>query len=299
MLAERLPGLLPDLSRRRGARGHLHPLAARPAGGRRAAGHATAVLRAAPHRHRAVTGGRRERHRRAGSDHAWPIAGFCSSTRLRSFPARALDALRQPLESGTVTISRARGVTTYPARFLLRPRRQPVPLLAKGGGHRVASTASARPRRSGRTSVGCRDRCSTGSMFGPGCSRSAAPCCTAGRTGEPTAAIRARVEDARARSAARLQGTAVDGPTPRCRVRTCAGTGRSRSMRWRSSTEISTVTPCPREGSTGCMKVAWTVADLAGHDRPDSDDVAAARALRFGARPAGSLQDIPMPARIA
>ena len=30
------------------------------------------------------------------------------------------------------------------------------------------------------------------------------------------------------------------------------------------------------------MKVAWTIADLAGHDVPDLADVDAARALRYG-----------------
>jgi magnesium chelatase family protein len=30
------------------------------------------------------------------------------------------------------------------------------------------------------------------------------------------------------------------------------------------------------------MRVAWTVADLAGHDKPNTDDVAAASYLRTG-----------------
>ena len=47
------------------------------------------------------------------------------------------------------------------------------------------------------------------------------------------------------------------------------------------------------------LKVAWTVADLAGHDRPDIDDVAAARALRFGAHPYERALEAPVPARIA
>src|SRR5699024_7648977 len=35
------------------------------------------------------------------------------------FPARVLEALREPLEAGDITIHRARGVTRYPARFQL------------------------------------------------------------------------------------------------------------------------------------------------------------------------------------
>ncbi|GAA3098981.1 YifB family Mg chelatase-like AAA ATPase [Streptosporangium carneum] len=35
------------------------------------------------------------------------------------YPATVLDSLRQPLESGTVTVSRAMGAVTFPARFML------------------------------------------------------------------------------------------------------------------------------------------------------------------------------------
>jgi predicted ATPase with chaperone activity len=47
------------------------------------------------------------------------------------------------------------------------------------------------------------------------------------------------------------------------------------------------------------LKVAWTIADLAGHDRPDASDVTAARALRFGAQPLSSADEVRVPARTA
>jgi len=43
------------------------------------------------------------------------------------FPAKTLDCLRQPLEDGVVTISRAAGSATFPARFILIAAMNPCP----------------------------------------------------------------------------------------------------------------------------------------------------------------------------
>jgi len=43
------------------------------------------------------------------------------------FPRRTIDALRQPLEDGIVTVSRASGSITYPARFILIAAMNPCP----------------------------------------------------------------------------------------------------------------------------------------------------------------------------
>src|SRR3989344_4043835 len=44
---------------------------------------------------------------------------------LPEFPRHVLEALRQPIEDGIVTVSRAEGSTTYPARFLLLAAQNP------------------------------------------------------------------------------------------------------------------------------------------------------------------------------
>jgi magnesium chelatase family protein len=46
---------------------------------------------------------------------------------LPEFPRHVLEALRQPIEDGIVTVSRAEGSTTYPARFLLLAAQNPCP----------------------------------------------------------------------------------------------------------------------------------------------------------------------------
>lgn len=54
---------------------------------------------------------------------------------MAEFPKRTLDMLRQPMETGVVTISRAASTVTYPAQFLLIGAMNPCPCGYLGSKH--------------------------------------------------------------------------------------------------------------------------------------------------------------------
>ena len=80
---------------------------------------------------------------------------------LPEFNAGALDALRQPLETGEAVIARANHRIAYPCRFQLVAAMNPASAAAVGLGRR-ASAAPVAPRTIRR---GCRGRCWTGWIF--------------------------------------------------------------------------------------------------------------------------------------
>jgi magnesium chelatase family protein len=120
------------------------------------------------------------------------------------FAQAALEALREPLESGAVTISRARGSATFPARFLLVAAMNPCPCGYHGDAKRPCTCAEATVTRYQRR------------VSGPLLDRfdlfvevqrveynelAAAP------SGESSETVRARVAEARALQLRRLVGT--------------------------------------------------------------------------------------------
>ena len=74
------------------------------------------------------------------------------------FPTVVLDALRQPLEDGQVRVSRARGSTVFPARFILVGAMNPCPCGEGGPPGRCRCTAAARDRYARRLSAPLLDR---------------------------------------------------------------------------------------------------------------------------------------------
>ncbi|MBB1252346.1 YifB family Mg chelatase-like AAA ATPase [Streptomyces sp. OF3] len=193
--------------------------------------------------------------------------------------ARVLDALRQPLESGQVIVARANGMLRLPARLLLVLAANPCPCGRHGttAGECECRPASVRRYRA-RLSGPLLDRVDLRVSVEP-VSRS--ELLAGARAAESTEAVAARVASARERAAARLTGTPwrTNSEVPGHELRT----------RWPLPAGALTDAEDDMErgfltarGLDRVLRVAWTLADLAGRDRPERRDVAAALELRTG-----------------
>ncbi len=139
MLARRLPGLLPPLSTEEALEvTAIHSVAGLLSASR-------GLSRARPFRapHHTVSemglvgGGEGPRPGEVSLAHQ----GVLFLDELAEFRRGSLEALRQPMEDGTVTISRAHGKTAFPARFLLVCAMNPCPCGWMGdGSNRCACT---------------------------------------------------------------------------------------------------------------------------------------------------------------
>ncbi len=269
MLAARLPGLLPDLSPREALEvSTVHSLAGLLAGGRllcrppfREPHHgATAVS--------LVGGGGRVRPGEISLAHR----GVLFLDELPEFPRAALEALRGPLETGRVTVARAGGHATFPARFLLAAAMNP----CRCGHLGDAGRECGRAPRCGeeylsRLSGPLLDRMDVSVQVQPvsPAALSRAP------AGEATAAVAARVAAARARQRARH---GPDGPGSNAEVPqdAIALDGDARTL---AETAAERLRLSPR-GFTRVLRVARTVADLDGAETVRRADVAEALSFR-------------------
>lgn len=195
------------------------------------------------------------------------------------FSVRALDALRQPLESGHVVVARSAGVVRLPARFLMVLAANPCPC----GRHTLSGAGCDCPpstvrRYQARLSGPLLDRVDLRVGVDPVGRRDLMG--QDGR-GESTATVAARVREARARAADRLAGTAwtTNSEVPGHELRTRLATAPGALMEAERDMERGLLTA---RGLDRVLRVAWTVADLRGADRPEASDIAVALELRTG-----------------
>ncbi|CAM5254392.1 MULTISPECIES: YifB family Mg chelatase-like AAA ATPase [Streptomyces] len=195
------------------------------------------------------------------------------------FHSQTLDALRQPLESGHVVIARSAGVVRFPARFLMVLAANPCPCGRFSLRDSLCECPPSAIRRyQSRLSGPLLDRVDLRVEVDP---VTRAQLTEPGARGESTATVADRVRQARERAAARLTGTPwrtnseVPGRELRSRYHAAAGAMDDAER----SLERGVLTA---RGIDRVLRVAWTVADLVGHDRPDATDVALALQLRTG-----------------
>ena len=190
------------------------------------------------------------------------------------FSRHVLEVLRQPLEEGRVAIARAARTAIFPARFVLVGAMNPCPCGFAGDAIRECRcTPQQVARYQGRLSGPLRDR------FDLTVDVPAVPpdVLGDGAPGESSAAVRARVVDARARQQLRYEGIvrANASLSPALMARHCRLDRAGLRLLGAAVQKLG----LSARGYDRIRKVARTIADLAGVDDIGADHVA--EALQF------------------
>ena len=279
MLAARLPGILPDLGPEQSLEvTSVRSLAGLPVGGALQtrppieSPHHTATAAA-------LIGGGSGMIRPGAAARA--AHGVLFLDEAPEFQSAVLDALRQPLESGLISVHRANAVAHFPGRFQLLLAANPCPCGQYGASDSDCSCApAARRRYLARLSGPLLDRID----IQLGVSRiTAAQLRLSDESPRlTTAEARERVVDARAAAAERLGGTpwGVNSHVPGAFLR-------GRRLRLASATTASVDRALERGGLTmrgydRVLRTAWTIADLHGAPVPTADHIGRALFLRRG-----------------
>jgi magnesium chelatase family protein len=267
MLAARLPALLPDLTPREALEvSMIHSVAGMLEGGR--------LVQRPPYRepHHSASqaaltgGGQRARPGEVSLAHR----GVLFLDELPEFPRAALEALRQPMESGRTTVARAMAHVTYPARFQLIAAMNPCRCGHLGDAARECARA---PRcgedYQGRISGPLLDRIDLAIAVTP-----VAPAeLSRVATGETSVAVAARVGAARARQRGRGEGL-INAEADVGGLALCE-TARALAEQAADKLRLS-----PR-GYARALRVARSIADLAGAETIQRAHVAEALSYRL------------------
>ena len=284
MMAERLPSLLPNMSLEQA----LETTAVVSIAGNRRITEGSLLLRPpfeAPHHTASVSS-------LVGGGLGMPRPGVISLANngvlfldeAPEFQKPVLEALRQPLESGEVIINRSAGTAKFPARFQLVLAANPCPCgSAFGSGKSCRCSEQQRQKYLAKLSGPLLDRVDirlqirSVSPAQMAIARSSAN--DANNKSLNSAYLRDRVAAARQRAEARLASTPwrtnsqVPGSYLRKNFPLSAAVG-EKLVKALDQGRIS------MRGYDRCLRVAWSVADLADRESPNEFDVAKAIYLR-------------------
>ncbi|HTI36514.1 MAG TPA: YifB family Mg chelatase-like AAA ATPase [Vicinamibacterales bacterium] len=192
------------------------------------------------------------------------------------FSRHVLEVLRQPLEDGMVRIARAQRTCEFPARFVLIGAMNPCPCGYFGDERRVCRcTPQQIARYESRLSGPLRDRID----LAVGVSALPPTELAGDGSGEPTAAIRARVESARAIQSERSRATGVGVNarlSPRILRRVCGLDDAARRLLAAAAERFN----LSARAYDRVLRVSRTIGDLAGADAVGADHVAEALQYR-------------------
>jgi magnesium chelatase family protein len=255
MLARTIPGLLPQLS-------DAQSLAATIVASVSGEGPLHALVRTPPFRaphhtssYAAIVGGGRGP---APGEVTRADGGVLFLDELTEFSRDVLEALRQPLEDGRVSIARAAGSATLPARFQLVAATNPCPCGHAGDEDRCRCPQGVPERYVGRISGPLRDRIDIWVTL----PRVKAAAMVSGPEPEPSSAVAARIAAARATQLAR-PGNRLNA---RVAGRALRAIALMSSITARRLADLGDSERLSGRGTERLLRVARTVADLAGSD---------------------------------
>ncbi|MDP2789984.1 MAG: YifB family Mg chelatase-like AAA ATPase [bacterium] len=196
---------------------------------------------------------------------------------LPEFPRQALESLRQPLEDGVVTVARAAQTVKFPARFMLVTSQNPCPCGYRGDPKRHCTCSPGQMLRYDRRISGpLLDRIDLHIQVPR---QDFATLRIDGAAAEPSASIRLRVEQARAVQRVRFQGSSLHVNAhmgARLVTKHCQVDTPSHALLQQAVDQLH----LSARGYVRVLKVARTIADLAGAEKIELTHVAEALQYR-------------------